>query len=317
MSRRHARINPMVAGFAAGVAIALVIGLMATINLSYGAPWGASHTLTAAVSDVDAMAVGSDVRISGRLVGQVTSVTAHGQYANVTFHVDGSDWPLPSDTIASVRLATLLGQKYVQLNPGHSTRMLADNGTISLQATQPVVDFDHILNTFDAPTRKSLTTFLTTLSGAVQNQEGTLQQLAPALSDLSVHSQVPTQELASRDPEVNSILVNLGITSSQLEQSQNDLASVIDNLNQVTATLASNSGTALKSFISNGDAIQQTTNDVLGGGRAAQLAGGLDDLGTFTTELSQLVGDTLPQTSSFLQPVGSSSPAAPDRKSVV
>lgn len=311
MSRRHARVSPVVAGFAAGVVIALVVGLMATINLSYGAPWGASHTLTAAISDVDAMAVGSDVRIAGRLVGQVTSVTAHGNYANVTFHVDGSDWPLPSDTIASVRLATLLGQKYIQLNPGHAPRMLPENGTISLQATKPVVDFDQILNTFDAPTRQSLTTFLTTLSGSVQNQEGTLQQLTPALSDLSVHSQVPTQELASRDPEVNSILSNLGITAAQLDQSRNDLASVIDNLNQVTATLASNSGSALKSFITNSDTIQQTTNEVLGGGRAAQLAGGLNELGTFSTDLNQLVTDTLPQTSSFLQPVGASSPAAP------
>lgn len=311
MSRRHARISPMVAGFAAGVLIALIVGLMATINFSYGAPWGAQHTLTAAVSDTDAMAVGSDVRMSGRLAGQVTAVTAHGNYANVTFHVDGSDWPLPSDTSASVRLATLLGQKYIQLNPGHASQMLQDGGTISLQATKPVVDFDKILNTFDEPTRHSLTTFLTTLSGGVQNQEGALQQLAPALGDLSVHSQVPTQELVSRDPELNSILVNLGVTSTQLDQSRDDLASVIDNLNQVTATLASSNGAALKSFISNSDAIQQTTNEVLGGGRAAQLGAALSDLGTFTTDLTQEVTDTLPQTYSFTQPVGNTSPAAP------
>jgi phospholipid/cholesterol/gamma-HCH transport system substrate-binding protein len=313
MRRRGRRpaVSPVVAGFAAGMAIAVVVGLMATINFSYGAPWGAQHTLTAAMSDTDAMAVGSDVRIAGRLVGQVTAVTAHGDHSDVSFHIDGSDWPLPSDTIASVRLATLLGQKYIQLNPGHASQMLKDGGTIPLQATKPVVDFDQILNTFDAPTRKSLTTLLTTLSGAVQDQEGTLQQLAPALSDLSVHSQVPTQELASRDPEVNAILVNLGVTAAQLDQSRNDLASVIDNLNQVTATLASNSGSALKSFISNADTIQQTTNDVLGGGRAAQLGASLNELGTFTTDLTQLVTDTLPQTRSFMQPVGGSSPAAP------
>lgn len=313
---RRPRVNPLAAGFAAGVVIALVVGLMATINLTYGAPWAAQHTLTAAVTDADAMAVGSDVRIGGRLVGQVTSVTARGDHTDITFHVDTSDWPLPSDTSANVRLATLLGQKYVQLNPGHAGAMLADGGTIGLQATQPVVDFDQILNTFDQQTRQSLTTFLTTLSQSVQGQEGTLQQLAPSLSDLAVHSQVPTQELASRDPELNSILTNLGITAVQLDQSRNDLAGVIDNLNQVTATLASNNGSALKSFISNTDAIQQTANDVLGQGRASQLGASLQELGGFTSGLTQLVTDTLPQTQSFTQPIGNSSPAAPPAAAV-
>ncbi|MGH7686452.1 MAG: MlaD family protein [Candidatus Dormibacteria bacterium] len=313
---RRPLVNPLVAGFAAGVVIALVVGLMATINLTYGAPWAVQHTLTAAVSDADAMAVGSDVRIGGRVVGQVTSVTARGDHTDITFHVDGTDWPLPSDTSANVRLATLLGQKYVQLNPGHASAMLADSGTIGLQATQPVVDFDQILNTFDQQTRQSLTTFLTTLSQSVQGQEGTLQQLAPSLSDLSVHSQVPTQELASRDPELNSILTNLGITAAQLDKSRNDLAGVIDNLNQVTATLASNNGGALKSFISNTDAIQQTANDVLGQGRASQLGASLQELGGFTNGVTQLVTDTLPQTQSFTQPVGNTSPAAPPAAAV-
>lgn len=313
---RRPRVNPLVAGFVAGVIIALIVGVMAAINLSYGAPWASQHTLTAAVSDADAMAVGSDVRIAGRLVGQVSSVTADGAHSDITFHVDNADWPLPKDTTASVRLATLLGQKYIQLAPGHAANMLADGGTIGLQSTQPVVDFDQILDTFDQPTRQALTTFLTTLSQSVQGQEATLQQLAPNLSSLSVNSQVPTQELVSRDPQLNSILVNLGVTAAQLDQSRGDLAGVIDNANQLTAALSANSGAALRSFISSSDAISQTANDVLGQGRAQSLGSALNDLGTFTADLSQLINDTLPQTRSFMTPVGNSSPAAPPASAV-
>ncbi|TMB90340.1 MAG: MCE family protein, partial [Chloroflexi bacterium] len=127
------------------------------------------------------MSVGSDVRIAGRLVGQVTAIEAAGNHANITFHVDDSEWPLPSDTTASVRLATLLGQKYVQLNPGHSTQPLADNALIPLPVTRPVVDFDQILDTFDKPTRDSLTSLIRTAADAVQGEEGTLQQLVPDL----------------------------------------------------------------------------------------------------------------------------------------
>jgi len=300
---RRPRINPLLAGFGAGVLIAIVVGLMATINLQYGAPWAASHTVTAQVSDADSMSVGSDVRIAGRLVGQVTSVQEVGSHANIIFHVDDSDWPLAVDTTASVRLATLLGQKYIQLNPGHSSHAMGDGATIGLQSTKPVVDFDQILNTFDGKTRGALTSLIRTGAAAFKGQEGTIQQLIPALRDLSVHSNVPTQELVTRNSEINNILVNLGVTADQLNASSNDLAGVIDNLNSVNGALAADEGAALKAFISNTDTLNITTNAVLSSGFAAQLGSGLQKVGTFATYLNTLVSEILPETASFTQPV--------------
>jgi virulence factor Mce-like protein len=302
-------VNPIVAGVVAGVLIGLVVSLMATINLTYGAPWAPTHTMVAQVSDADSMSVGSDVRIAGRLVGQVTSVQAAGDHTNVTFHVNSADWPLPSDTTASVRLATLLGQKYIQLNPGHSSERLPDGAVLGVQSVRPVVDFDQILNTFDKPTRDALTSLIRTVGASVQGQEGTIQQLIPDLSDLSVHSQVPTQELVTRNSEFNSILINLGITAQQLGQSRNDLAGVISNLNNVTGTLASNEGKALKSFITNTDHINLTTDAVLGGGYASKLDAGLQKLGTFASYFNSLAATLIPETVSFNSPVTGAEPS--------
>jgi virulence factor Mce-like protein len=299
---RRGGINPLFAGFAAGVLIAFVVGLMATINLQYGAPWAKSHTLTAQVADADSMSVGSDVRIAGRLVGQVVSINAAGSYANITFHVDDVNWPLPSDTTAFVRLATLLGQKYVQLNPGHSSHWLADNATIGLQLTRPVVDFDQILNTFDKRTTDSLTGLIRTAAAAVQGQEGTLQQLIPNLSDLSVHSQVPTKELVTRDPELNKILINLGITADQLSASREDFAGVITHLNQVTAALSSSEGEALKSYITNTDTLNVTTHTVLANGNAQALDSGLQQIGQLAGYLNTLMTHLIPQTAAANTP---------------
>ncbi|MBV9101412.1 MAG: MCE family protein [Candidatus Dormibacteraeota bacterium] len=296
---RGPRVNPLVAGFFAGVFIAVVVGLMATINLQYGAPWADTKTLTAQVSDADSMAVGSDVRIAGRLVGQVVSIKAAGDHTNITFHVDGNDWPLPKDTTAQVRLATLLGQKYIQLNPGHSSQMLTDNSVIGLQSTKPVVDFDQILNTFDKPTRDALTELIRTAAAGVQGQEGTVQQLLPDLSYLSVHSTTPTGELVKRDPEFNNILVNLGVTADQLNASRNDLAGVIDSLNTVNAALASEDGKALKAFIVNTDTLNITTNAVLDNGSAATLDNALKQIPPFVTNLNTLLAHLIPQTKSF------------------
>lgn len=296
---RRGGFNPLIAGFIAGVAMALVLGLLAKINLDFAAPWSATHTLIAQVSDVDGISVGSDVRIAGRAVGQITAVRAEGTYSTVTFKVDEGDWPLAGNTSASVRLATLLGQKYLQLTPGSDTHHpLPDNGTIGLPATSPVVDFDQILDSFDKPTRDSITSLIRTASAAVQGQEGTLQQLIPDLRDLSVHSVAPTGELVTRNTEINNILVNLGTTADTLNTSRDDLAGVIDNMNSITGTLASHQA-ALEGYISNVDALNQTTDAVLTNGRAAEFGAALQKLGTFTTQLNQLMADLVPETGAF------------------
>ena len=295
---RRGGFNPLVAGFIAGAVIAAVLALLANINLNLSAPWASTHTLTANVSDVDGISISSDVRIAGRLVGQITAVDAHGSYTSVTFHVDDGDWPLPSDTSASIRLATLLGQKYLQLAPGTSSSHLADNGTIGLSATQPVVDFDQILDTFNQPTRDSITSLIRTGAAAVQGQEGTLQQLIPDLSQLSVHSVVPTTELVTRNSEINNILINLGTTADQLDKSGADLAGVIDHMNSITGALAQHQS-ALEGYISQTDAINQTTDRVLGNGYAAKLNAGFQQLQSFTAQLTNLMTTLVPETFNF------------------
>jgi phospholipid/cholesterol/gamma-HCH transport system substrate-binding protein len=296
---RRGGFNPLIAGFIAGVAMALVLGVLAKINLDFAAPWSKTHTVTAQVADVDGISVGSDVRIAGRAVGQITAVKAQGTYSTVTFKVDDANWPLAGNTSASIRLATLLGQKYVELQPGTDTQHpLADDATIGLAATKPVVDFDQLLNSFDKPTRDSLTSLIRTAAAAVQGQEGTIQQLIPDLRDLSVHSVSPTQELVTRNPEINNILINLGTTSDTLNKSSADLVGVIDNMNSITGTLASNQA-ALEGYISNVDTLNQTTDAVLSNGRAAEFGAALQQLGGFTTQLNQLMRDLVPETANF------------------
>ena len=299
MSDRGRRISPMVAGLIAGAVMVVIVGIIAKININFAAPWASTHTLSMQVTDADGISVSSDVRIAGRLVGQVTDVQSTGQYSTVTFHVDDSEWPLPGDTTASIRLATLLGQKYVELQPGSdNSQKLADNGTISLPRTRPVVDFDQILDTFNAPTRTSLTNLIKTVGGAVKGQEGTIQQLLPSLDDLSTHSVTPTGELVTRDPEFNNILVNLGVTIDQLNRSRDDLAGVIDNLNSVTGALASHTE-ALRGFIRNGDQWNQTTNMVLGNGGAAEFNAGLQRLDTLASEVNVTFSHLIPQSYAF------------------
>jgi phospholipid/cholesterol/gamma-HCH transport system substrate-binding protein len=296
---RRPLVNPAVAGVVAGLVIGAVVLLMGWINVNFAAPWARTHTVTAQVSDVDGIAVSSDVRIAGRLVGQVTEVRARGDHADVTVHIDDSEWPLPADTTAAIRLATLLGQKYLELAPGGDTaHHLAEDGVIRLTATRPVVDFDQVLDTFDQPTRDALTGLVRTLGAGVQGQEGNLQLLVPALRDLSVHGQAPTATLAQHDADLDRILTNLGTVADRLDRSRGDLAGVIDSMSSVTGALAANQE-ALRGFIGSTDALSQTAHRVLGSGGAPQLAAGLQQLDPVARRLDRLLTSLVPQTGAF------------------
>ena len=301
---RRGGISPSLAGVIAGALMVVVVLVMAKINLDFAAPWAHTHTLTVETTDADGISVSSDVRINGRLVGQVTGVRAAGRNAEVTIHVDDSEWPLPATTTASVRLATLLGQKYIELQttPGSAAAKGAVGGDLADDATirdaRPVVDFDQILDGFDRPTRDALIGAVTSLSGGVSGQEGTIQQLLPDLGDLSRHSTTPTGELAARDDSINRILVNLGIAADQLDRSRDDLAGFIDGLNRVTGALATHQD-ALRGFIRSGDQLNQTTDEILGNGFAGRLAGGLERLSTTVRDLDRTFRIVYPQTYSF------------------
>lgn len=305
----------MVAGVIAGAAMIFVILVMAKINIDFAAPWAKTHTLVVETVDADGISVSSDVRINGRLVGQVTGVRADGPKSLVTIHVDDSEWPVPATTTASIRLATLLGQKYVELQttnpvkvrpdektstlPNATTTCSASSGGVlqdgaTLCDAKPVVDFDQILNTFNKPTQDAIKGIINTAAASVKNTEGTVQQLIPDLRDLSQHSTTPTGELAARDGSLNSILVNLGTVADQLNRSRDDLAGVIDNLNTITGALGSHPDD-LRGFIRSSDQIAQTTHRVLGNGVAGRLATDLTKINTAVHDLDNTLTVVYPQ----------------------
>ena len=66
----------------------------------------------------------------------------------------------------------------------------------------------------------------------------------------------------------------------------------------MSAALASNEGAALKSYITDTDALNLTTHGVLANGRAAALDKGLKQFGTLASSLDTLLADLIPETAS-------------------
>ena len=127
---------------------AIVIGLSALL-LFFGytstkQAGGESYTVTARFSKADGLVEGSDVKIAGIKVGGVTKLTLDPQtYSAIVQMRIQNTTKLPTDSSASIISESLLGGKYMDLQPGGDEEMIQDGGTI--QHTQSSVILESLI----------------------------------------------------------------------------------------------------------------------------------------------------------------------------
>ncbi len=133
---------------AVGAAIIAVAAL--TVVFAYrssGITVVAGYTLTARFEHVEGIRVGSDVRLSGIKIGTVVAEALEpGTYfAVLTLSID-KDVKLPTDTSAKIVTEGLLGNKYVDLQPGAEEKLLGPGGRIT--HTQSAINLEDLLSRY-------------------------------------------------------------------------------------------------------------------------------------------------------------------------
>jgi virulence factor Mce-like protein len=252
--------NPVLVGT---VTILIVI---VAVYLSYiaenGLPFVPTYNVNVEVANASELVKNADVRIGGARVGQVLTITPElptkqwpHPYAQLALSLQKSLEPLPMDTHYQVRLASVLGGKYVELIPGHSKTGLEDGGTFVLSThprlnhNVPFVDLDTAFATFGPKTRHGIRSATTELGEAFAGRGtqfndaiystrrliGPLENLLRLLAAPSTHLSgfvsglaATTGALAPVAPQISSLLADGATTFSALRNSQ--LGAAIDQL---------------------------------------------------------------------------------------
>jgi virulence factor Mce-like protein len=169
--------------------VPIVLGLAIAAIVVVGLVSGAGHPYTVRAEFVDAtgLRVDSDVKIGGVAGGHVASITlGREDRAVVTFDIDRHAAPIGRGAKATIRPANLLGEYYVDLQPGDVVRHPVPSGaTLPISATGDSVGLDQVLDTLDATTRQRLA-ILIDETGIAFGDSGpqfaaTLASLPPAL----------------------------------------------------------------------------------------------------------------------------------------
>lgn len=123
--------DPLPIGIAGLAAIALV--LLAAFNASALPLIGGGEDYSASFSEAGGLRSGDEVRIAGVRVGKVKGIRLAGNKVDVDFRIT-EDVAFGPESGASIRMKTLLGQKYVSLEPRGRGQM-TEGTTIPISRT--------------------------------------------------------------------------------------------------------------------------------------------------------------------------------------
>jgi virulence factor Mce-like protein len=265
--------NPTVLGSPILMGTVTIIVLVIAVYLSYiaenGLPFVPTYRVNIQVANADEVSKNADVRIGGARVGQVLTITPEPPsrtwphpYAELGLSLEKSAAPLSSDTHYQIRLASVLGGKYVELFPGQAhAAHVPDGGTLTLDSNSgrshelPFVDLDTALQVFGPATRRPLRASIAGFGDAVTGRGMQLNDvtysLARVLGPLDTLLRVfadpsnrlaelidggasTTSALAAVAPTLNALLSDSATTFGALQDSA--LGQAIDRLPQTESS---------------------------------------------------------------------------------
>jgi phospholipid/cholesterol/gamma-HCH transport system substrate-binding protein len=226
---------------------------------------GSKATYTALVSDATGVIAGQDVRIAGVRVGEVTDVRvardarSDGATAEIEFRVLKSS-VLTRGTEVAVKYRNLVGQRYLALTQGTGAPApLADGATIPLSRTHPALDLTVLFNGFKPLFAALSPRDVNELSGLIvqtlQGEGGDVNHLLGTTASL-------TSTLADRDAVIGRTIDNLNAVLGTVDAHDQQLLSLIDQLQRFTSGLAADRETIGRS-LSGINALSAETADLL------------------------------------------------------
>ncbi|CAN5574819.1 hypothetical protein BH10ACT11_BH10ACT11_03110 [soil metagenome] len=198
------------------------------------------YRITVPVQEATQLAVESDVRISGVSVGKVKRIDLGDRgEADATIELDSKYAPVPTDTRATLRQKTLLGETYIELSPGSKNGpTIPEGGRLSMAQVAPSVQLDEIFRAFDPKTRNAFKAWMQSAAVATTGRGEDISNAIASLQTFADQADITLRLLDSQKKAVGQLVRDGGETFSALSERQGQLSGLIRNSNQVFQTTA-------------------------------------------------------------------------------
>ena len=194
-----------------------------------------AYEISADFQDAAGLTAENQVRVAGIKVGVVKEVLLDGDRVNVTMEIDNGI-EIPNDAFAEIKLATLLGTKFVDIEAKGGEPYLEEGAHIPIERTATPYEIYQasnqgttVLEGLDGPALNKMLVELTKLTRITKEEVGT------ALSGLNELG----AGLNEKDAEIRSLLEGSRELTDVLADESGEIVSLIDASNEVLGSLAS------------------------------------------------------------------------------
>lgn len=236
-------------------ALGIVVVLLATMSAFFldDLPLiGAGATYRAEFTEAAGLKPNNEVRIAGVKVGKVTDVSLEGDRVEVAFKVKDA-W-VGDQTTASIQIKTILGQKYLALDPRGSSTLRASD-TIPLERTASPYDvldaFSSAATTLGEIDTPKLAEGMQTLADAfagtpadvrasldgVTRLSRTIESRDKELNKLFGATAQTTKVLADRNAEFTRLIGSAGLLLEELNSRQQSIQTLLNGTKRLSAQL--------------------------------------------------------------------------------
>ncbi|MBM6400135.1 MCE family protein [Phycicoccus sonneratiae] len=265
---------------------------------------GGGDRYSAAFTEAGGLRDGDDVRIAGVKIGDVTGVDLEGSHVRVDFRVTG-DVAFGPSTAASVRIKTLLGEKYVSLEP-RGTGQMKEGTQIPLTRTVSSYDvitaFSDLTRTTERIDTDQLAQSLDVLATEFKDTPANVRTALDGLSRLSA-------TIASRDEKLRDLLRSANAVTGTVAEQNAVVDKLIKDADLLVAELETRRE-AIHTLFTNTSALAQQVTGLVRDNRTqlkpalASLQGVLATLQKHEADLKKTIAAMAPFTRLFANTLG-------------
>jgi phospholipid/cholesterol/gamma-HCH transport system substrate-binding protein len=199
--------------------LALGLAFLGALNMAALPLIGGGSVDEAIFAESGGLRPGDEVRVAGVRVGEVTAVEIDGEQVRVEFRTE--DVELPDQTSAAIKVKTMLGQKFLSLDPLGSGELEA---AIPIERTTTPYDvnqaFSDLAVNAGAIDTEQMENSMRALAEAFEDTPESVRTMVTGLTDLS-------RTISSRDDDLAQLMVATEDVTGTLAERKDEIALLI------------------------------------------------------------------------------------------
>ncbi|MCX6401281.1 MAG: MCE family protein [Propionibacteriales bacterium] len=214
-----------------GIITIAVLGLIGAAVLVLSVTSFGTAKYTAVIEHTAGLRKGEDVQVHGVNLGKITGIELEDDHVLVSFVLD-KDIDLGDQTTATVKVATLLGTHYLEVDPNGSGALA--NGQIPIDRTSVPYNLQDVIeegtDALEELDPDILAKALTAVAGTLGASQ---EEIGPALEGVARLSEV----ISKRSDQVGDLLVSTRNVTDQLSESSEDIVGLMKQANLVVSEI--------------------------------------------------------------------------------